>query len=400
MKVLIAGASIAGPSLAFWLARYGAEVTVVEQAGELRKGGQLVDVRGSARGVLEKAGLAGTVAAARTASDGLSFVNSAGRRLASMGADEFGGDGPVTDTEILRGRLSEIFYEATRESAEYLFGDRISGLADEPGGVRVTFEKAAARTYDVVIGADGLHSGVRKLAFGPAAPPLRHLGMYLSFWTAENHLGLRDWTEAYSEPGRTMGMRTINGNSAVMAFMSFTSAEFRYDYRDPDSLKAVLRARAAGMGWECDRLIEQIDQAPDFYFDSCSQVRLPSWSAGNIGLVGDAAFCASPLSGHGTTIALVGAYVLAGELAKAGADHQAALAAYQRTLKPWIDEIQAFGAGNGKAMTPETALGVWFRNNVSRLQRFIPSGLLSGQIRMSNRFVLPDYSRYERAHRA
>jgi 2-polyprenyl-6-methoxyphenol hydroxylase-like FAD-dependent oxidoreductase len=394
MKVLIAGASIAGPSLAFWLTRYGAEVTVLEQAAELRKGGQLVDVRGSARGVLARAGLAETVAAACTASDGLSFVDSNGRRLATLGAADFGGDGPVTDTEILRGRLSEIFHEATSDSAEYLFGDRIAGLADGPGGVRVTFEKAAPRTYDVVIGADGLHSGVRKLAFGPDAPPLRHLGAYLSFWTAENHLGLRDWTEAYSEPGRTMGMRTIHGNSAVMAFMSFTSAEFRYDYRDPESLKVVLRARAAGMGWECDRLIEQIDQAPDFYFDSCSQVRLPHWSVGNVGLVGDAAYCASPLSGHGTTIALVGAYVLAGELAKAGADHQAGLAAYERTLRPWITEIQEFGAGNGKTMTPETALGVWLRNTVSRFQRFVPSGLFAGQIRMSNRFVLPDYSRY------
>ncbi len=223
--------------------------------------------------------------------------------------------------------------------------------------MRVTFEHAPAGLYDVVIGADGLHSSVRRLLFGAAEPPLRHLGTYVSFWTAENHLGLRDWTELYSEPRRTIGMRTINDNSAVMALVNFNAAEFPYGHRDLESLKAVLRAQTAGMGWERDRLIDQIDTAPDFYFDCCSQVHLPRWSQGNVGLVGDAAFCASPMSGHGTTIALVGAYVLAGELARAGDDHAAGLASYERAVRPWIEEVQAFGAVNGKTMTPDTQAG-------------------------------------------
>ncbi|MEU9620944.1 MULTISPECIES: FAD-dependent monooxygenase [unclassified Streptomyces] len=161
VKVLISGAGIAGPALAYWLARYGAQVTVGESASERRTGGQLIDIRGCGRDVIARAGLAEAVRAARAGADGLSFVDAQGRRQASVRADGFGGDGPVTETEILRGALVEILHEATRGSVEYVFGDRIGALDDRHDGVRVTFEKSAPRRFDVVVGADGLHSGVR-----------------------------------------------------------------------------------------------------------------------------------------------------------------------------------------------------------------------------------------------
>jgi 2-polyprenyl-6-methoxyphenol hydroxylase-like FAD-dependent oxidoreductase len=291
LRVLISGAGIAGPAVAFWLARYGAAVTVVESAPALRAGGQLVDIRGAAREVIARAGLADTILAGRTAAEGLSFVDSAGRRQASVPATGFGGDGPVAEIEILRGALSEIFYDASRESVEYVFGERIVRMDERPGGVDVDFEHGRSRTFDAVIGADGQHSGVRGLLFGPDQVQLRHLGVYLSFWTAENLPGLRDWTEIYSEPGRTVGARAIRDSAAVMAFLSFRSAPLDHDHRDQAALKAVVRSRAAGMGWYAEPLVAQLEDAPDFYFDACSQVILPRWSAGRIGLVGGAGQC-------------------------------------------------------------------------------------------------------------
>ncbi|MFI6096463.1 FAD-dependent monooxygenase [Lentzea sp. NPDC051213] len=399
-RVLISGASIAGPSLAFWLARYGAEVTVVELAPELRSGGQLVDVRGrAAHEVLARSGLGEAVRAATTAADGLSLVGADGRRQASTRAGDQGGNGAVVEIEILRGALSGVFYDATCADVEYVFGDRITALDEQPDGVHVAFERAQERAFDVVIGADGLHSGVRRLLFGPVA--LRHLGMYLSFWTAENHLGLRNWTEVYSEPGRTVGMRAIHDNNAVMAFTAFTSEAFAYDYRDLDALKTVVRCKQAGMGWEAGRMLAGLDQATDFYFDSASQVLLPAWSRGRVGLVGDAAYSASPLSGHGTTIALVGAYVLAGELARADGDHAAGLRAYEARLRPWIEQVQRFGQGNGAAMAPRTWLGILARRAVLRGLELLPAAdfAMRGQVQLSNRFELPDYELLERQRR-
>jgi 2-polyprenyl-6-methoxyphenol hydroxylase-like FAD-dependent oxidoreductase len=396
IKALICGGGIAGPALAYWLVKYGADVTVVESAPTLRTGGQLIDIRGCGREVIARAGLAEAVRAARSGADGMSFVNAAGRRQASVRADGFGGDGPVTETEILRGALVEVFHEATHTDVEYVFGDRVTGLDERSDGVHAAFEQGDPRTFDVVIGADGMHSGTRALAFGPHGAQLRHLGTYLSFWTAGNTLGLRDWTEVYSEPGRTIGARAVNDNTELMAFLAFRSPELRHDHRDQDALKALVRSRAAGMGWYADDLIDQLDDAPDFYFDSCSQVIMPRWSVGRVGLVGDAAFCASPLSGHGTTIALVGAYVLAGELAGADGDVGAGLRAYEHRLRPWINRVQRFGQGNGKSMTPRTTLGIEFRRRVVALQELLPIGslLLRDQIRMSNGFALPDYSRF------
>ncbi|MEW1826907.1 FAD-dependent monooxygenase [Streptomyces sp. NPDC088196] len=396
LKVLISGASIAGPALALWLAKYGADVTVVERWPELRTGGQLVDLRGVSREALRRMGVDTEVRSEREANFGLSFVDARGRTKGALRADQFGGDGPVAEIEILRGTLSRVLYDQSRDRVDYRFGDRITSTRDDGTKVHVEFATAPAASFDVVVGADGLHSELRESLFGPETNYLHHLGTYISFWTARNHIGIKDWTVAYSEPGRTIGMRSILGNTKAMAFFSFRAGAPSYDWRDVDAQMRIVKARASGMGWEAAALLSQLDTAPDFYFDTCSQVRLPTWSAGRIGLVGDAAYSASPLSGHGATIAMVGAYVLAGELAGTPGDITGAFARYERKLRPWIGQIQRSAPDSGKTMTPRTSYGIAFRNNLVRLASHVPGKdvLIRSQINRSNAFTLDDYSRH------
>lgn len=393
-NVLISGASIAGPALAFWLNRFGARVTVVERAPGLRPGGQAVDIRGVAREAVKLMGLDQQVRAALTDTGGLSFVDRHNRTQATLRADQFDGDGPIAEYEILRGDLSQVLHDATKNAVEYVFGDRITALDEQPDGVHVSFETGAPRMFDVVIGADGLHSGVRAMLFGEESQYLRHLGSYLAFWTADNHLGLESWAVGYAEPGRMAGTRTIHDNTETMAFFSFNSEQLDYDYRDVEAQKALVREHAAGMAWETAHLVAQIDSSPDFFFDSCSQVILESWSRGRVGLLGDAAFCASPVSGQGTSLALVGAYVLAGELAAAGGDHAAGLAAYERRMRDWVLVTQEFGRANAKNNRPKSKLGIRLRALVIRLLPYLPGkGLLTSKYsKVTRGFELPDYS--------
>ncbi|MET8830473.1 FAD-dependent monooxygenase [Streptomyces sp. NPDC004610] len=395
LKVLVSGASIAGPALALWLSRYGAEVTVVERAPALRRGGQLVDLRGVSRESIRRLGVDAEVRAAREANYGMSFVDQRGRRRGDLRAEHFGGDGPVAEIEILRGRLSDVLHRSSlAQGVTYRFGDSIAAVHDTGKQVRVDFRSGRPESYDVVVGADGLHSELRGMLFGPGEDFLHHLGTYVSFWTADNHLGLKDWTVAYSEPGRTVGMRSILGNTKVMAFLSFRAALPSYDHRDLEAQRRIVRAHAAGMGWEASTLLAQMETADDFFFDTCSQVRLPSWSKGRVGLVGDAAYCASPLSGHGATVAVVGAHVLAGELARTPGDPAGAFARYEDKLRPWLDWIQRSAPGQGRLMTPETPLGIQFRDQLVRLLALVPAKdrLLGGPDKMSNAFELDDYS--------
>ncbi|MEV7283289.1 FAD-dependent monooxygenase [Streptomyces sp. NPDC093252] len=395
LKVLVSGASVAGPALALWLARYGAEVTVVERAPALRRGGQLVDLRGVSRESIRRLGVDAEVRAAREASLGMSFVDHRNRRRGELRAEHFGGDGPVAEIEILRGKLSEVLHRrCLAHGVTHRFGDSLRAVRDTGTRVEADFRSGHRERYDVVVGADGLHSELRRMLFGPDQGVLHHLGTYVSFWTADNHLGLKDWTLVHSEPGRTIGMRSILDNTKVMAFFGFRAALPSHDHRDPEAQRRIVRAHAAGMGWEAPTLLTQMETADDFFFDTCSQVRLPSWSTGRVGLVGDAAYCTSPLSGHGATVAVVGAHVLAGELARTPDDPAGAFARYEGKLRPWLDRIQRSAPGQGRLMTPETPLGIQFRDQLVRLLTLVPAKdrLLAGPDRTSNAFELDDYS--------
>ncbi|GLZ46777.1 FAD-dependent oxidoreductase [Actinomycetospora sp. NBRC 106375] len=353
MRVLVAGASIAGPALAHGLRRRGAEVTVVERAPELRPGGQAVDARGVAKEVIRRMGLDAEVRAACTQTVGAYSVDADGTVLETYRAEDDEGDGFIAEIEILRGDLSRVLYDATRDDVEYVFGDRIAELTQDVGGVDVVFAGGDRRRFDLVIGADGLHSTLREMVFGPRERFVRHLGHVLAFYSVPNEFGLDRWLIEYQEAGRSAGLRPIQDATQGMAMFSFPAADVEVDIRDVAAQKRLLRERMAGFGWWTSRILEHVDDSPDFYLDQVAQVLMDRWSSGRVGLLGDAACSSSPMSGQGTSIALVGAHLLAGDLAAADWDPETAFAAYERRMRPFVEANQEIGRMNAAGRLPD-----------------------------------------------
>ncbi|MFE7312213.1 FAD-dependent monooxygenase [Streptomyces sp. NPDC057555] len=351
-NILVSGASIAGPALAYWLSRHGFDVTVVERAPDLRPGGQAIDVRGPALDVAERMGILSEIRQLTTDIRGMTVVDAAGKELYSSTEHTFTGgriDNP--DVEIMRDDLCRILHQATDSTVEYLFNDSLTSLTQGDREVHVTFERSAPRTFDLVVGADGLHSTVRRLAFGPESAYLHHLGSYIGLFTTPNFLGLDSW-QVYHQSGEVGGIvMSARNNTESRVYLGFQQAEpLEYDHRDIASQKRLLAERFAGAGWEFPRALEHMWDAPDFHFDSMSQIRMDSWSRGRVALLGDAGYCGSPGTGQGTSLALIGAYVLAGELKAAHGDHRAAFAAYERELREHVTATQQIALDNRQQM--------------------------------------------------
>ncbi|WP_069164660.1 FAD-dependent monooxygenase [Nocardia altamirensis] len=357
-SVLISGASVAGPALAYWLDRYGFDVTVVERAPALRQGGQAIDFKGHTQfTVLERMGILDDVNERRTGTTDTIYVDDNGKQLAVMSGDFTGGD-----LEILRGDLAEIMYERTAERCEYLFGDSISALTELSDGVYVEFEHGQARSFDLVFGADGIHSRVRKLAFGPEADLVKFLGYYYcvagaSPWGTEA-AGPRERVIAYghSAPGKM----AISGGPKAQQFYVFASPELDYSRDDTDAQKRIVERVFADTNWEVPRMLDEMADFDDFYLDSLSQVQLKGvYTKGRVALIGDSAW-GNTLGGFGTGLAVVGAYVIAGELALAGGDYAVAFARYNEIMKA---HAKVADNGNaGKFLAPRTARGIKMRN--------------------------------------
>lgn len=343
--VLISGAGIAGPSLAFWLTRNGYRVIVVEVAPGVRPGGQTVDLRGAGGDVVERMGLIDQMRARALEQRGAAWVRSDGSRRAEMPVAAFGGNGLVSKLEILRGDLVEVLYQATRDSVEYRFGQRISELREGDAGMEATLTDGSVLHADLVVGADGPHSAVRRLAFGAEDQFVKPIGGYNAWFSAPDSVGLDGWYLLYQAPGGlNASMRPSHDPAIAKAGLAFRSEPIEYDRHDLDQQRQILAERFAGAGWECDALLAAADEADDFYFDSFAQIHMPSWSTGRVTLVGDAGYCASPLSGMGTSLALVGAYLLAGELGPASSFEADglpdALARYESRMRPYVDTCQ------------------------------------------------------------
>ncbi|MFG2292622.1 FAD-dependent monooxygenase [Streptomyces sp. NPDC048603] len=392
-KVLISGASVAGTTLAYWLRQHGFTPVVVEKASSVRPGGYKIDIRGAALKVAERMGVLDEIRRNRTDVRDAAVVDADGTRVKSMDADSFGGR-VHGDAEIMRGDLTRILYGLTADTVDYRFGDSIARLEQQTDGVRVTFESGRTETFSYVVGADGLHSRTRALAFGPEQSYVRDLGYHVSIFSVPNHLGLDREELTYVGPGRTALTYTTARDTGAKAMFLWSSrrgtdagtgasAGAGDDRPDLAAQQRLLAEAYAGEGWEVPRFLQAMPDAPDFYFDSLSQVHMDTWSTGRVTLVGDAAYCASPASGQGTSLAMVGAYVLAGELAAADGAADG-LAAYERALRPFAEANQKLGPANVKRMVMAGRVQVRISMLMLRLLQLMP-----GKDRMMTKVLEP-----------
>jgi 2-polyprenyl-6-methoxyphenol hydroxylase-like FAD-dependent oxidoreductase len=391
--ILVSGASIAGPALAYWLRTRGFNPTVVERAPAPRPGGQTVDLRGAGRTVIRRMGLMDRARELSLDQRGIAWVNDRGRVTAQMPAELHGGEGIISEIEILRGDLGQLLYEASRPGTEYLFDDTITGLDQDETGVTVTFEKAAPRRFGLVIGADGLHSVVRALAFGPESGCVRPIGAYTAWFTAPADLDLDGWYLMHNAPGgRVVSARPGRRPGEIKAGFAFRSEPIEYNRRDIGGQQELLARRFAGAGWETSRLLAAMRTAPDFFFDSMGQVRLDHWSAGRTALIGDAGYCPTPLTGLGTSLALVGGYVLAGELAAAAGDHRTAFTRYEQVMRAYVTRAQQLPPGGVAGFAPKSRAAIRLRDFNMQLMTHWPMRLLlAGQFSKAGDIDLPDY---------
>lgn len=363
-KVLISGASIAGPVLAYWLHAYGFHVTVVEKANAVRGGGYPIDLRGTAMDAAARMGLRDKLMAANIRTRKLSFVDRSGKIVGSVRPESITGGVEGRDVEVLRGVLASMLWEITRDDVEYIFDDSIDSLVDHDGGVDVTFKSGTKRTFDLVVGADGLHSNVRRLVFGAESQFERYLGRYFVGFMADNRLKISRECWCFNAPtGHNVVQYAVGDDPPMVhAFFSFACAERPpVDRRDLEAQRKLFEKEFADVGWTAPQLMDPLRQDDTAFFDAVSQIHMPSWSKGRVVLVGDAGYAPSFLSGQGSSLAMVGAYVLAGELAS-NPDHRTAMASYERILRPFVAANQALVEGGRRTLAIESRVQLMIRN--------------------------------------
>ena len=364
MRILVSGGGVAGLSAGVNLGADGHEVTIVERANHLRVNGSPIDIRGESIAVAAKMGILDQIHAHRvTMTERVQFVDSSGDLIAELAVDGIG-DGP-DEPEIPREDLVNILRSALHPSTRLLFGESIAELADDDAGVDVVFTCGTRQRYDLVVGADGMHSATRKLTFGPEAQFLQHLGFYIALAEIPGAADPDRANPMYNFPGHLIGIAAYNDKA--LAVFNFRSPWIDYDYRDLAAQKQILHDAFAGHDeWKIPELLDAARSDPELYFDSVSQIHMPTWHNGRIVLVGDAAHCASPLSGRGTKLALTGTWLLAEALRDHPADHQQAFEQYEREQRPLVVRDQATAAPGGDRQVPATQEALDARNQQLR----------------------------------
>ncbi|QKM51860.1 FAD-dependent urate hydroxylase (plasmid) [Burkholderia glumae] len=340
-KILVSGASAAGPALAYWLDRYGFDATIVERHPTIRPGGYAIDVRGSAIHISQKMGILEDLQAADTKLEEIAFYDDDDKLVASMDRNFGAGGGIAGDLEVLRDDLARILYNKIKNKVTFKFGNSIAKLTENTDGMEVEFESGEKERYDLVIGADGTHSNVRHLVFGEESQFAHFWNRYISVFTIPNYRGLyRKW-DWHMRPGFFGGIQQYGDNNETRGIFLMAGEFETFDSRDISEQKAMVRRLMSDkMAWEIPRLLDEMDKASDFYFDSASQIKMPTWSKGRVSLVGDAAAGPTAFTGQGTSAAMVMAYVLAGELAEARGDYKTAFKRYEEVARPFADMNQ------------------------------------------------------------
>lgn len=390
MKIAISGAGVAGPALAYWLCRTGHEPTLIESAPQFRAGGYVIDFWGVGYRIARRMGLEAAIRDAGYQIQTLRSVGLDGESCVDMGVDGLRRATSGELVSVARGDLAAIVYAAIRDDVDTMFGDSITAIDEQPDGVSVSFAHSTSREFDLVVGADGLHSNVRRLAFGAGSSVEHFLGCMVAAFVVD---GYRPRDElvyvTYSQPGRSVARFALRDDRTLFLFM------FRSDQaQDPGELEAqktMLWREFGDAGWECKQILAALDETDDLYFDVVSQVRMDRWSRGRVALLGDAAACVSLLAGEGTGLAMTAAYVLAGELLRAQGDHHRAFAAYEARMRPFVEGKQAGAKRLIGVFMPKTEPGIRFRNLVMRAMNFRG---LAGRIAAStlrDDIEVPDY---------
>ena len=390
MKIAISGAGVAGPSLAHWLHRSGHEPTLIERAPHFRTGGYVIDFWGVGYRVAQMMGIEAAIREAGYQVQSIRSVGPDNQVRASVGVDAFRRATGAGFTSLPRGDLAATIYATIANDVETIFGDSITAIDEHPDGVSVSFAQAKSRDFDLVIGADGLHSNVRRLAFGPESDVEHYLGCRVAACVVEGYRPRDDLVYVtYSEPGRSIGRFSLRDDRTLFLFI-FRSAHAA-DPGDLAARKELLRREYGDADWECPHILAALDGVDDLYFDVVSQIRLDRWSRGRTALIGDAAACVSLLAGEGTGLAMTEAYVLAGELACARGDYRRAFDAYETRLRHFVEAKQGAAQKYLPVFATQTRLGIWFRNLAMRTMNFRPLAELLLTRSVRDDFELPNY---------
>lgn len=390
-SALVSGIGIAGPTLAFWLNKAGIKVTLIEQAAFLRSGGYVIDFWGLGYDIAEAMGLAGALDRSGYHVEEMRIVDDDGARVTGFGLDVFHELTGGRFVTIHRSELAKLLF-ATAASAEIIFGDEIAALDQDRDGVNVSFKHAVPRRFDIVIGADGLHSKVRKLTFGPQERFETSLGYAVAAFEAE---GYRPRDEKvyviHNRPGCMLGRFALRDDRTLFLFVFADPSNAAGQAEGPAAQKSLLWQRYAGTGWESAQILAALDEADDLYFDRVSQIRLAEWSRGRVALVGDAAFCPSLMAGQGSALAMTSAYVLAGELSRSGGRHEEAFRNYEMILRSFIERKQRAARNFSGAFAPKTAFGLFVRNLAIRATAIPGLARVTFGKDIIDKLVLPAY---------